>query len=176
MRKLHSIDFLPEDAAYSEMDSPVGRLVIITSSKGLHAILWDHDLEHESFRNMLSWITKSDNERYIVQTKNELGEYFKGLRKTFDLPLVIDGGTEFQILAWQALLKVPYACTISYAKQAEAMGDKKKARAVGMANGLNPISIVIPCHRIIGSNGKLVGFGGGLDRKEYLIALEKKYR
>ncbi|MCP4494344.1 MAG: methylated-DNA--[protein]-cysteine S-methyltransferase [Gammaproteobacteria bacterium] len=97
---------------------------------------------------------------------------FSGKRKVFDLPLVING-THFQTQAWQQLLKIPYGQTITYGEQAKRMGDKNKARAVGMANGYNPISIVIPCHRVIGSNGKLVGFGGGIERKALLLQLER---
>ncbi|EKD72741.1 MAG: hypothetical protein ACD_45C00599G0001, partial [uncultured bacterium] len=96
----------------------------------------------------------------------------QGKRKMFDLPLVIDG-TDFQIQAWKQLLKIPYSSTITYGEQAEKMGDKKKARAVGMANKLNPISIIIPCHRVIGNNGQLIGFAGGLEKKAYLLKLEK---
>ena len=152
---------------YDEMDSPVGKLTIITSSKGLHAILWDNDDQ-----NIVRNLHKSPDEKTIVQTKTQLLEYFHGKRKTFDLPLVITG-TEFQMQAWNQLLNIPYATTISYGQQAENMGDKNKARAVGMANGQNPISIVIPCHRVIGKNGHLVGFGGGLEKKAKLLQLEQ---
>jgi len=81
-------------------------------------------------------------------------------------------GTPFQVKAWKQLLKIPYGKIAAYSEQAEKMGDKKKARAVGMANSQNPISIIVPCHRVIGKSGKLTGFGGGLDRKQYLLALE----
>jgi len=104
--------------------------------------------------------------------KKQLTEYFAGERKIFDLPLVLNG-TAFQILAWKQLMKIPYAQTISYAEQAEKIGDRKKARVVGMANGLNPIPIIIPCHRVIGSNGQLTGFAGGMDKKTYLLNFEK---
>lgn len=107
------------------------------------------------------------------KTKKQLNEYFQGKRKIFDLPLVYNG-TEFQIQTWKQLIKIPYAKTISYAEQAERIGNKNKARAVGLANGLNPISIIIPCHRVIGSNGHLVGFGGGLEKKSFLLKLEQK--
>lgn len=152
--------------SYDEMKSPVGVLTIVTSSKGLHAILWDNDQKN------LTDMKRDPKEKTILATKKQLTEYFAGQRKAFDLPLVIEG-TEFQKSAWKQLCKIPYAKTISYGTQAERMGDKKKARAVGMANGCNPISIVIPCHRVIGSNGKLVGFGGGLDKKAYLLQLEQ---
>ncbi len=171
MKRIKSIQCLPEDATYDEMNSPVGKLTIITSSKGLHAILWDNDRESSKCEKIISGLRKSKNEKTIMQTKKQLTEYFQGKRKIFNLPLVING-TDFQTQAWKQLLKIPYAKTISYAKQAEKIGNKNKARAVGMANGLNPISIVIPCHRVIGSNGDLVGFGGGIDKKTYLLKLE----
>jgi methylated-DNA-[protein]-cysteine S-methyltransferase len=157
-----------KDMTYDEMDSPVGKLTIITSVKGLHAILWEDSFKDEEFNRL----TKSKNEKTLIETKKQLTEYFQNKRKTFDLPLVLEG-TDFQIKVWKELLKIPYAKTISYAEQAERVGNKNKSRAVGMANGLNPISIVVPCHRVIGSNGKLVGFGGGLEKKAYLLNLEK---
>jgi methylated-DNA-[protein]-cysteine S-methyltransferase len=125
---------------------------------------------HKNFFDRV--LVKSRYDKIIVQTKKQLTEYFQGKRKFFDVPLA-PHGTDFQMKAWQQLLKIPYASTISYAEQAEKMGNKNKARAVGRANGSNPISIIIPCHRVIGSNGHLVGFGGGLDKKAYLLALEK---
>lgn len=121
---------------------------------------------------IMSGLSQSNNEKIIVQTQKQLTEYFQGKRKTFDLPLIMHG-TDFQIQAWKQLLKIPYAATACYAEQAEKMGNKNKARAIGMANGLNPISIIIPCHRVIGSNGHLVGFGGGIEKKSYLLKLEQ---
>lgn len=107
----------------------------------------------------------------------ELQEYFAGKRKTFDVKLDISQGTEFQQEAWKALLAIPYGETRSYQDQAIAMKNSKAVRAVGGANHNNPISIIIPCHRVIGKNGKLTGYGGGLFRKEYLLDLEKaEYR
>ena len=171
MKATRGIRSLPQGATYAEMDSPVGKLTIITSSEGLHAIFWDIDRKDPQCAEIINKLKKSDDEKVIVQTKKQLTEYFQGKRKTFDLPLVING-TKFQIQAWNQLLKIPYSTTISYAEQAKRIGDKNKARAVGMANGHNPISIVIPCHRVIGSNGQLVGFGGGIERKAYLLKLE----
>lgn len=104
----------------------------------------------------------------------QLEEYFAGRRRTFDLPLKPEG-TPFMRQVWQALLTVPYAHTASYKDIAEAIGNPKACRAVGMANNRNPIAIVIPCHRIVGSNGALVGYGGGLDLKERLLELERAY-
>jgi methylated-DNA-[protein]-cysteine S-methyltransferase len=172
MRKTLST-LLPQNCVYDAMDSPVGVLTIIASEDGLCAILWDHDLKNGSDEQLIHKLKQSATDKIIINTKQQLGEYFKGLRKVFDLPLVING-TPFQNLAWHELQKIPYAQTISYGEQAKRLGDKNKARAVGMANGLNPISIVIPCHRVIGSNGSLTGFGGGLDRKEFLLQLEKR--
>lgn len=174
MKKIKTIKFLPSDASYDEMDSPVGKLTIIASPKGLHAILWDNDREDLECKQMLNNFKKLKNEKTILQTKKQLNEYFQGKREKFDLPLR-PNGTDFQIQSWKQLTKIPYATTISYKKQAERIGNKNKARAVGMANGFNPISIVIPCHRVIGSNGQLVGFGGGIDKKAYLLQLEKNY-
>lgn len=174
MKKFKRIQSLPKHATYDEMDSPVGNLTIITSEEGLHAILWDNDRESIKYEEIFSDLIQSKSEKTIVQTKEQLTAYFQGKRKVFDLPLA-PNGTDFQMKAWEQLLKIPYATTLSYAKQAANMGDKNKARAVGMANGRNPISIVIPCHRVIGSNGHLVGFGGGLEKKAYLLNLEKTF-
>jgi len=159
----------PTEATYDAMSSPVGMLTILTSPKGLHAIFWDND--KETVTKLTQQAQHDPNEKTISATKKQLKEYFAGQRKVFDLPLVIEG-TAFQKQAWKQLCNIPYATTISYGTQAERMGDKNKARAAGMANGCNPISIVIPCHRVIGSNGKLVGFGGGLEKKAYLLQLE----
>ena len=100
-----------------------------------------------------------------------LSEYFSGNRKTFNLPLLLKG-TDFQKQVWQALLKIPFGETRSYKQIAEAIGNPKAVRAVGMANNKNPLLIVVPCHRVIGANGKLVGYAVGLDKKEYLLRLE----
>lgn len=167
MKETNSVRAIPQDAVYDQMNSPVGELTIITSAAGLHAILWDHD-HTKIIRNL----AQAKHEKTIVQTKKQLTEYFAGKRKTFALPLVFNG-TDFQMQAWQQLLKIPYGKTISYAEQAEKIGHKNKARPVGTANGRNPISIVIPCHRVIGSNGQLVGFGGGIEKKAYLLQLEQ---
>ncbi len=168
MKKTRGLRLLPKGAVYGEMNSPVGNLTIITSPEGLHAILWDLDRENPKYSDL----SKAEDATVIVETKKQLNEYFQKRRKAFDLPLVLNG-TVFQNEAWNQLLKIPYATTISYAEQAEKIGNKNKARAVGMANGCNPISIVIPCHRVIGSSGHLVGFGGGLEKKAFLLQLEQ---
>ncbi len=165
MKNLH----LLQQSTYDVIDSPIGELIIITSAKGLHAIVWDVDSKDLDRENLI----RSKGEKIIVQTKKQLAEYFVGKRETFDLPLVLNG-TPFQIQVWRQLQKIPYGETISYGEQAKRIGDKNKARPVGMANGRNPIPVIIPCHRVIGSNGKLVGFGGGLSRKEWLLNHERK--
>jgi methylated-DNA-[protein]-cysteine S-methyltransferase len=108
----------------------------------------------------------------LKAAERQLGEYFAGNRNTFDLPLAAVG-TPFQRRVWDALRKIPYGETISYGELARRVGQPTAARAVGLANGKNPISIVVPCHRVIGSSGKLIGYGGGLGRKQTLLALER---
>jgi methylated-DNA-[protein]-cysteine S-methyltransferase len=172
MRKVKIVKLLPQEATYDELDSPVGNLTIITSPAGLHAILWDIDQETIHYKAAMANLVKDSREKTLIKAKEQLIEYFQGKRTMFDLPLVLNG-TDFQMQAWQQLMKIPYAETISYAEQARRVGDKNKARAVGMANGRNPISIIVPCHRVIGSAGHLTGFGGGIERKAYLLNLEK---
>jgi len=173
MKQLRMLTHLPEDVAYDQMASPVGTLTLIANSQGLHAVLWDIDYSHLPYKKIINQFSYSQNNNIIIETKKQLTEYFDHKRKTFDLPLAING-TDFQIQAWEQLRKIPYATTISYAEQAARMGNKNKARAAGMANGRNPISIIIPCHRVIGANGDLVGFGGGIDKKAYLLNLENQ--
>jgi methylated-DNA-[protein]-cysteine S-methyltransferase len=168
---IQKLKALPKNSTFDVIDSPVGKLAIITSVNGLHGILWDKDCIAEK----LSFLTQKNNEKTIMQTKKQLTEYFQGKRQHFDLPLVLSG-TDFQLKVWQELAKIPYAKTISYGEQANGLGDKKKARAVGVANGKNPIPIIIPCHRVIGSTGRLVGFGGGIDKKDFLLSLERQFR
>lgn len=109
----------------------------------------------------------------LKETIKQLEEYFRGVRNDFDLPLE-PNGTEFQRRVWKSLIEIPYGETRSYSEIAKAIGNEKACRAVGMANNKNPIPIIIPCHRVIGANGKLVGYAGGLDVKEKLLKLEKK--
>ena len=106
---------------------------------------------------------------------SQLNEYFAGTRKSFDLPLKFDG-TEFQNRVWRELQNIPYGKTISYKELAEKTGNIKACRAVGMANNKNPLPIIIPCHRVVGSNGKLTGYAGGLEVKKFLLELEQEYK
>lgn len=114
----------------------------------------------------------SDDHAILNQTKIQLEEYFSGSRTQFDLPLAAKG-TDFQQSVWQALCKIPYGETWSYQQLADEIGNPKAVRAVGLANGKNPISVIVPCHRVIGKNGKLTGYAGGVETKEKLLQLER---
>jgi methylated-DNA-[protein]-cysteine S-methyltransferase len=149
--------------------SPVGKLKLIATDKALVAVLFQggkHAVEFDSHP-----IAKH---ALLDKTEEQLSEYFAGSRTAFDLPIEF-AGTEFQKKAWRALTKIPYGKTVSYREQAKSIGDIKKARPIGQANGKNPICIIVPCHRVIGANGKLTGFGGGLPTKKRLLELEKKF-
>ena len=153
------------------IDSPVGPLRIVASDDGLRAVLWPDD---EAGRVPLPTdIGASDSHAVLASAARELDEYFAGDRQHFDTPLD-PAGTEFQRQAWDALRSIPYGETVSYGEQAERMGDKNKARAVGAANGRNPISIIVPCHRVVGANGSLTGFAGGIETKQWLLAHERR--
>jgi methylated-DNA-[protein]-cysteine S-methyltransferase len=151
------------------MKSPVGELKLVASEKGLAAILWPND---DPKRVRLAPLTEDQSHPVLKETERQLGEYFKSRRKTFDLPLDF-AGTAFQKSVWKALLKIPYGQTRSYGELAKQLGNAKAMRAVGAANGRNPISIVAPCHRVIGASGKLTGFAGGLQAKAFLLQLER---
>ncbi len=148
--------------------SPVGVLTLIASNDGLAAILWEND---RPGRVRLGVVAQDADHPVLRETGRQLGEYFAGRRKTFDLPLDF-AGTAFQKKVWDALLTIPFGETRSYAQIATQIGQPTAVRAVGAANGRNPISIVAPCHRVIGSSGKLTGFAGGLDVKAKLLRLE----
>lgn len=173
MKIVNQFNSLALELVAETIDSPVGQLTLVASSTHLHAILWDNESQHFALKNETQqWGDPSKN-TILAHTLAQLTEYFEGKRQQFSVPL-FPIGTAFQQQAWQALLTIPYASTISYREQAAKLGDKNKARAVGMANSRNPIPIIIPCHRVIGSNGKLVGFGGGMDKKAYLLELERQ--
>lgn len=155
---------------YRIMDSPVGKLKLVASDKGLVAILWENDTPR---RVRLSELVEDKQHPVLCETERQLGEYFEGRRKSFSLKLDMRG-TLFQNEVWEALLAIPFGETRSYGQLAKQLGNPKATRAVGAANGRNPISIVVPCHRVIGSSGKLTGFAGGLDTKAYLLELETK--
>ena len=162
------LDSLPTDCVYAINDSPVGNLWLFASDKGLYGVLWDMDFLEEAAKEKLSRMERVLSHPVIDETKTQLEEYFAGERKEFDLPLVMLG-TEFQKRAWQALVEIPYGETVSYEEQAIKLGGKNKARAVGSANSRNPISIIVPCHRVIGKTGSLHGFASGPERKRFLL-------
>ncbi len=166
------VSILPDEVVYDTMQSPVGLLLIAATDQGVHAILWEHEANSDVCKVALESCQHHGNHTIILRTKNQLEDYFSSKRKTFDIPLCLQG-THFQRQAWQALSQIPYGQTISYSEQALKLGNKNKARAVGLANGLNPISIVVPCHRVIGKSGDLTGFAGKLDCKAFLLNLEK---
>jgi len=153
---------------YKIVDSPVGKLTLVATDDGLAAILWENDRPR---RVPLSVAGEARNHPVLVDAARQLEQYFAGKRTAFDLKLDI-AGTEFQRKVWSALLTIPYGETRSYSQIAKQIGHPDAARAVGAANGRNPISIIAPCHRVIGSTGKLIGFGGGLAAKAHLLSLE----
>jgi len=156
--------------------SPVGQLRLMASDTGLAAILWENDKPGRvPLVNAVANVLEQNDHAILVETERQLGEYFAGARTTFDLPLD-PVGTDFQRRVWRALLTIPYGQTRSYADIARQVGSPAAVRAVGAANGRNPISIVTPCHRVIGSTGQLTGFAGGLETKAYLLKLESPQR
>lgn len=150
-----------EKALY--INSPVGRLCIMENEDGICGVLFEKESipEHHQCSSPL-----------LLEAQTQLREYFDGKRREFDLPLS-PKGTDFQKAVWKALLTIPYGETRSYGQIAAMVGNPKASRAVGMANNRNPISIIVPCHRVVGADGGLVGYGGGLDKKEFLLKLER---
>ena len=155
---------------YTIMQSPVGGITLIADDKSLCAIYWPNQKpEHKKFPDL----QKDDNNKILKSAQKQLIAYFKGKRTEFDLPLR-PLGTIFQEQVWVALTSIGYGETVTYSDIANEIKNPKALRAVGAAIGKNPISIIIPCHRVIGSNGKLTGFAGGLSTKEFLLNLENK--
>ncbi|HEX7856060.1 MAG TPA: methylated-DNA--[protein]-cysteine S-methyltransferase [Sphingobium sp.] len=154
--------------AFTTMASPVGVLTLVASDNGLTAILWEND---DPDRVRLGTLVEDGDHPVLIQAVAQLTGYFAGQRRAFDLPLDFQG-TDFQRSVWQALLAIPFGETRSYGEIARDLGRPGASRAVGAANGRNPISIVAPCHRVIGTNGALTGFAGGLEAKHYLLQLE----
>lgn len=155
--------------SYKTIQSPVGLLKLIASDKGLAAILWEND-KSGRVPHVQDAIAESRHP-VLLDVERQLGEYLARTRREFDLPLDFVGNA-FHQQVWTALLTIPYGETRTYGQIAKQIGKPDAARAVGAANGKNPISIVAPCHRVIGANGKLTGFAGGLQAKAYLLNLE----
>lgn len=155
------------DVRYAVMDSPIGPLTLIGDGAALSGLYME--LHTPAARSVPPGAVHDDAAFPVARA--QLGEYFAGERTAFDLPLRL-AGTPFQLEVWEALRAIPYGETTSYGELARRIGRPAAVRAVGLANGRNPVSIVVPCHRVIGSNGSLTGYGGGLDRKRHLLALE----
>jgi methylated-DNA-[protein]-cysteine S-methyltransferase len=150
-----------EENFTANYESPIGNLVITSDEDSISSCIFNEKVEESEF---LPFILK----QALIQIK----QYFDGIRVKFDLQLFTNG-TEFQEKVWKELVNIPYGQTITYSELAKRIGDEKAVRAVGNANGNNPISIIIPCHRVIGTDGSLVGYGGGIDRKKWLLDFEK---
>lgn len=152
------------------MESPLGTLILVSDGVSLVGLYMDG--QRHALAIGADW-QRDDDALPFPEAKRQLTAFFAGRSTTFSLPLA-PVGTAFQQRVWQALLAIPYGTTISYGELARRIGQPKASRAVGLANGRNPIGVIIPCHRVIGSNGKMVGYGGGLPRKESLLALEAR--
>jgi len=159
------------DLASTTMPSPIGTLTVVVSDAGVRAVWWHDDPRPTG---ELPVGQESAAQRALLDTATrQLGEYFAGTRTDFDLPLDAQG-TPFQHSAWGVLRSIAYGTTMTYGQQAVALGDPNKARAVGAANGRNPIGIIVPCHRVVGASGALTGFAGGLDATAWLLDPEQR--
>jgi methylated-DNA-[protein]-cysteine S-methyltransferase len=152
---------------YTLQDSPIGELLLLGDGEALHGLYMQHGRMPVEPRS--HW--QRDDEAFHA-AREQLGEYFSGTRTTFDVPLVLNGDA-FQTLVWAQLQRIPYGETVSYGQVARTIGRPDAARAVGLANGRNPIAVIVPCHRVIGADGSLTGYGGGLERKRLLLELEQ---
>ena len=153
------------------LQAPFGMLTVVASERGVRYITFEEDAHPKSYVGM--HVVDDSSHPVVAETLKQLREYLDGSRTAFDVPLDLVG-TEFQVEAWNALAKIPYAGTVSYAQQATSIGRPKATRAIGSANGRNPVVIVLPCHRVVGADGSLTGFGGGLHVKSWLLDLEKQ--
>jgi methylated-DNA-[protein]-cysteine S-methyltransferase len=156
------------DIYYTRFESPVGPLLLAGDRKALRCVSFESG--KRSAAPQKDW---KQNRAAFAEVIRQLQAYFRGELKEFDVPLAMEG-TEFQLRVWKELRAIPYGETISYAQLAGRIGNPKAVRAVGLANGSNPIPIIVPCHRVIGSDGSLTGFGGGLPTKKMLLELENK--
>lgn len=153
------------------VESPIGPLTLVANDNALLSLDWGDSATKYRARFYSNTKETSHENPILLAAKKQLEEYFSGQRKIFDLPLA-PTGTDFQKRAWKELLKIPYGKTITYGEQARRLKQPQAARAVGGANGKNPIGIIIPCHRVIGASGDLTGFAGGVEMKKTLLAIE----
>lgn len=157
--------------AYKEHRSPLGNLLIAATDVGISGIYF---AEHKHFKGKDGWQhpdANTNTARHLTEACTQLDEYFAGHRTSFDVPLDLSG-TDFQQAVWRQLSTIPFGASISYAQHAKNLGKPKAARAVGAAIGKNPVSIIVPCHRVLGSSGTVTGYAGGLERKKFLLTLE----
>jgi len=168
-------DMTPKTLWRREMDSPIGTLTIVSDGDAIVAIRFEAEVA-DSQATLDRTIEAAGGEHAVLdRTIEQLDEYFRGERTEFELPLAPQG-TPFQQRAWLALREIPFGETITYGEQARRLGDPNKSRAVGAANGKNPIPIVVPCHRVVGANGHLTGYAGGLGTKAWLLDHEWRVR
>jgi AraC family transcriptional regulator of adaptative response/methylated-DNA-[protein]-cysteine methyltransferase len=162
----------------TRIDTELGTIIAGTVDEGLCLLEFNEPKrlikEVEELKNYFKTYIEEGESPLLEKIKSELLEYFKGTRREFTLPLVTFG-TDFRKSVWQELLRIPYGTTRSYHEQSVALGSPQSIRAVANANGMNRISIIIPCHRVIGSDGSLTGYGGGIERKRWLLEHEKKH-
>jgi AraC family transcriptional regulator of adaptative response/methylated-DNA-[protein]-cysteine methyltransferase len=158
--------------------TPVGEMIAGATEDGICLLEFsDRKILPDEYQDLIKLLNTTFEEginNHLLQLEKELEEYFNGTRKEFSVPLVTPG-SDFQQKVWKELMKIPFGSTISYLEQAKALGKPASVRAVANANGMNRIAIIIPCHRVIGSDGKLTGYGGGLKRKKWLLDHEKRY-
>jgi methylated-DNA-[protein]-cysteine S-methyltransferase len=155
---------------FADMESPVGQLRLVAEEMGVRMVWFVRGRKNEKPKE--EW---KEDAAFFVDVVRQLNAYFAGELREFEIPLLMEG-TEFQKRVWKMLQTIPYGETISYGELAKKLGDPKAVRAVGAANGQNPIPIIVPCHRVIGSDGSLTGFGGGLENKKKLLELESRQR
>ena len=165
--KSKKVFFAMTPTYYTQLDSPVGTLLLTLENEHLTNICMFN--QKRTITVQTDWVESGRHFRTIAR---QLEEYFRGKRRIFDIPMRPQG-TDFQMSVWQELLKIPYGETATYGDIAKRIDNPKAVRAVGLANGRNPLPIVIPCHRVIGANGRLTGFGGGLENKALLLKIEK---
>ena len=155
-----------EQYLHTTIDSPIGELLLVGDEERLRGLYMQDGRTRMAVRS--SWLEADEP---FADAREQLGQYFAGERTGFDLPLATQG-TDFERSVWAELERIPYGQTTSYGEIARRIGRPERARAVGAANGRNPISVIVPCHRVIGANGSLTGYGGGLERKRFLLELE----
>jgi methylated-DNA-[protein]-cysteine S-methyltransferase len=152
---------------YTTLDSPIGELLLLGDGRALHGLYMQEGRKPIAIAP--SWVRSPEA---FADVGEQLGEYFDAGRRSFDVTLVMEG-TPFQRRVWEALQEIGYGETMSYGELARSIGQPSAARAVGLANGCNPIGVIVPCHRVIGANGTLTGYGGGIERKRLLLDLER---